>query len=95
MYDLQCAQSTITAHLDPAYPNYDVAKVAERTKEFDTVNDAVRFVQAQYRAERGGDDSSTVSLTYGSPPRFPIVDGRPSDGSPFIQPGPIVPPVRN
>jgi hypothetical protein len=95
MYDYQSAQSTIMAHLDPANPDYDAAKVEQRTKEFALVDGAIRFVQAQYRAERGGDESCTVGLTYGIPPRYPIVDGRPSDGSPFIHPRLVVPPVRN
>ena len=93
-YNLECIQSTFIAHLSPVHPHYDAAKNDEHEKNLALVDDAIRFLQGQYRHERGGDESCTVGLTRG-PNGYPVVDGRPSNGDPFIQPGKPQSPVRN
>lgn len=94
-YDLQCGQATVMHHMVPAHPNYDATKQPELSKALETINDAIGFLHGQYRIERGGDGSCTVSLTYG-PNGFPVVDGRGSKGEPFIYPaGALKTPVRH
>jgi hypothetical protein len=93
-YDLQCIQATLMKHMIPGCPLYDDAKQDEYSKALGLTGEAIRFLQGQYRHERGADDSCTVSLTYGAN-FFPQVEGRPSDGSPFIHPGPLKRPVLN
>jgi hypothetical protein len=77
-------QATAMVHLSPAFPQYDPSRADEMVKLLALVDDAIRFLQAQYRAECGADDTCTVGLTYDAVARFPIVDGRPSDGSVYI-----------
>jgi hypothetical protein len=96
MYDLQTAQSVVMNHMHPALcQDYDATKQPELSKALETINDAIGFLHGQYRHERGGDESCTVSLTYG-PNGFPVVDGRGSKGEPFIYPaGALKTPVRH
>jgi hypothetical protein len=85
-YDMQCAQGMCMSHLNPAFPLYDVAKVDERTVALGKISDRITEMQEQYRVERGGDATCTVGLTYGDN-RFPLVDGRPKNGAPFVEGG--------
>ena len=94
LYDLQCIQNTIIAHMNPTDPLYDSAKQEKYAETLELVDDSIRFVQGQYRAERGADDICSVSLTY-SANGFPLVDGRSSNGAPFIHPGAPKPPIYN
>ena len=91
---MPCIQSTIMTHMNPADPLFDAARQDELAKTLELVDDSIRFVQGQYRAERGADDICSVSLTY-SANGFPLVDGRSSNGAPFIHPGAPKPPIYN
>jgi hypothetical protein len=88
-YDLQCVQATAVAHMIE-----DASKHDEHAKTLALVDEAIRFLQGQYRHECGADETCPVSLSYG-PNRFPMVEGRPSDGSPFIHSGAPKAPVLN
>jgi hypothetical protein len=93
-YDLQCIQATFLNLLMPGHPEYDASKQQERETNLALAGDSIRFLQGQYRHERGGDDTCSVSLTYGAN-RCPLVDGRPTDGSPYMLPHKPPEPVRN
>jgi hypothetical protein len=94
-YDMECAQSTVIEHLNPTSRHYDAAKVDEYSKALVLVDDRIRFLQNEIRNERGADASCSVGLTRG-PNGFPIVDGRPSNGTPVLMSGkPILTVVRN
>lgn len=88
MYDLWCVQTTLMNVFIPGSPLHrqyarDVEKLDEFSKALDMANAAILFLQGQFRAERGGDESCAVSLTIGAN-GFPVVDGRSPDGMPFI-----------
>jgi hypothetical protein len=85
-YDLQCIQSMCFSRLNPAFPHYDAAKVDEFEKALAMACDRIGVLQDQYRAERGGDTTCRVGLTYGAN-GFPLVDGRARNGTPFIEGG--------
>jgi hypothetical protein len=92
-YDMHCAQCMCIDHLNPTVPHYDAAKVDEYTTAIGKIGDRITELQNLYRAERGADETCTVTLTYG-PNRFPLVDGRPKNGMPFVEGG-LLWPVRN
>jgi hypothetical protein len=85
-YDLECALGMCFSHLNPAFQYYDAAKVDEYTTALGKVSDRIRELQEQIRRERGGDDTCTVGLTRGAN-GFPLVDGRPKNGMPFVEGG--------
>jgi hypothetical protein len=82
-YDLQIVQSTVLGEHYRASIAGEASRVAEMETALSLANDSIEFLKAHYRRERGADDSCTVGLTIGSG-RFPLVAGRPTDGSPFI-----------
>jgi hypothetical protein len=68
---------------------------------FDLVNKEIDATLQKYRLERGGDASCRVGLSYvnGVPvvkarPALRVVDGRSSNGEPFIHPN-LIAPVRH
>lgn len=93
-YDLQCVQSTIMNEHYRASVAGDAARVREMEALLAMVDGSIRFLQTQYRCERGGDDSCRVGLTIGSN-GYPVVTGRARDGSPFIHDKIPVAPVRH
>jgi hypothetical protein len=85
-YDMLCAQSMCIGHLNPAFRLYDAGKVDEYKVALGKIDARILELQQLYRVERGGDETCTVGLTYGEN-GFPVVDGRPSNGMPFVEGG--------
>jgi hypothetical protein len=82
-YDLQCSQSTFLNEMLRAVSAGDTGRAAEMDAALVVANESIKFLQMQYRRERGADDSCTVGLTIGAN-GYPVVNGRPADGSPFV-----------
>lgn len=92
-YDMECALGMCISHLNPAFPHYDAAKVDEYTQALGKISYRIREMQDQIRRERDGDETCTVGLSRGEN-GFPLVDGRPKNGMPFVEGG-LLWPVRN
>jgi hypothetical protein len=86
LYDLECIQSTLLLHMIPGHPYYDAAKVDEYQKALALAGDRMGVLRDEYRVERGGDETCRAGLTRGDN-GFPVVDGRPKNGSPYIEGG--------
>jgi hypothetical protein len=87
-YDLQIIEANLISHLIPGHPHHDPEKQDEYEKALALTGDRMRQLQDQIRSERGGDASCRVGLTL-SENGYPLVDGRPRNGMPFIQGGGI------
>jgi hypothetical protein len=86
LYDLEIIQATLLHHLNPAHPQYDADKVDEFMKALALAGDRMGVLRDEYRVKQGGDDTCRAGLARGEN-GFPLVDGRPKNGSPFIEGG--------
>lgn len=89
LYDLICAQLKCMRVFSPGTAEHaayhgNAEKQDEYGKALHLIDAEILFLQAQYRAQRGGDESCTVGLTYG-PNGFAKVDGRPPDTTSTIE----------